>query len=199
MTDKRRAKREDLRSRLIEAASTRIGQGGLKELRARDVTKDAGCALGAIYTAFRDLDDLILHVNSETLGRLGACLMARMDEVEEADEKLEALALGYLAFADQNQGHWAALFDHGLSVADPIPDWHLAEHTSLFTLIGRPLSELLTDLDERELSLRARSLFAAVHGIVSISLQDRFVAVPRKDLEPQLSAFVHATIHGMRA
>ncbi|TIW14977.1 MAG: hypothetical protein E5V70_05110 [Mesorhizobium sp.] len=41
-------------------------------MRARDITADAGCALGALYTAFADLDKLILHVNSATLARLGA-------------------------------------------------------------------------------------------------------------------------------
>ena len=68
MTTKRDARREDLKGRLIEAAQARIQSSGLAGLRARDITADAGCALGALYTAFADLDDLILHVNSDNAG-----------------------------------------------------------------------------------------------------------------------------------
>ena len=67
MAGKREAKREDLKARLIAATRARIEQSGLAGLRARDITKDAGCALGGLYNAFDDLDHLILTVNLETL------------------------------------------------------------------------------------------------------------------------------------
>ena len=74
MAGKRELKREDLRARLIEAARNRIMADGLPALRARDVTQDAGCALGGLYTVFADLDDLVLHVNSLTLQAIEASL-----------------------------------------------------------------------------------------------------------------------------
>ena len=48
MAGKREMKREDLKARLIEAARNRIILDGLTRLRARDVTQDAGCALGGL-------------------------------------------------------------------------------------------------------------------------------------------------------
>jgi AcrR family transcriptional regulator len=73
---KRDATRDNLRLRLIDAAEARIAEAGLSNLTAREVTKAASCALGALYTAFEDIDRLILQVNSRTLARLGQELAA---------------------------------------------------------------------------------------------------------------------------
>ena len=64
----------DLRTRLIDAAEVEIAEKGLAGIKARDVTGRAGCALGAIYNAVADLDELVQRVNSRTLVRLGAAL-----------------------------------------------------------------------------------------------------------------------------
>lgn len=76
MKTKREEQRDDLKKRLVDAAEARIAAGGLSGLKARDVTADAGCALGALYNVVEDLDRLILLVNSRTLARLGAALKA---------------------------------------------------------------------------------------------------------------------------
>ena len=60
-------RREQLRGALIDAAETAIAEGGLSALKARDLARTVGCALGAIYTVFPDLDALILSVNLRTL------------------------------------------------------------------------------------------------------------------------------------
>jgi len=124
MTAKRDARREDLRGRLIEAARVRIQASGLAGLRARDITADAGCALGALYTAFADLDELILHVNSITLARLGAALQQEATGAAEPRARLKALAKAYLGFARDNRMAWKALFEHRMAPGVPVPEWH---------------------------------------------------------------------------
>src|SRR6187551_345283 len=103
MTEKREAKREDLRSRLIEAALARIAADGLAALRARDVTQDAGCALGGLYTVFADLDELALSVNSATLTMIEESLTPALAGKEDPVEQLRILARGYLKFARENR------------------------------------------------------------------------------------------------
>ena len=71
---KAEARRAALRAGLVAAAERRIAADGLGGLRARDLAAEAGCALGAIYTVFPDLDALILEVNLRTLGLFEAAL-----------------------------------------------------------------------------------------------------------------------------
>ena len=48
------------------------------------------------------------------------------------------------------------------------------------------------------LALLPRTLFAAVHGIVTIGLEERLVAVPLSALEAQIEWLVRATCRGLR-
>jgi AcrR family transcriptional regulator len=198
MSAKRTEKREDLRARLIEAATARIISGGLQKLRARDVTSDAGCALGALYNAFADLDDLIMHVNSETLKRLDAAIGTAIRQVGDPGEVLKVLALGYLAFARENRALWRALFEHHLPDNVAQPHWQLAEHEALIEHIVEPLAELQPSLNDKELRIRSRSLFAAVHGIISISLEGRFVGIAEAALATEVGHFVDIMVAGLK-
>jgi hypothetical protein len=55
--------------------------------------------LGSLYTAFHDIDELILHVNSTTLTALGEALETTTKEAETPGMKLESIASRYFAFA----------------------------------------------------------------------------------------------------
>lgn len=197
MRNNREEQREGLRQRLIDAAEARIASGGLNGLKARDVTADAGCALGALYTAFEDLDRLILHVNSRTLARLGAALQASVVPGHGPRAVMAELAQGYVSFALGNFRLWAALFTHRLPEGIEAPDWHRAEHAVLIAQIIAPLSKLRPDLAGEALRQRALTVFAAVHGVVMLALTARFVATPRDQLPGEVAALVEAMTRGL--
>ena len=71
MTTKADLRKADLRLKLVAAAEVRIARDGAGALRARDLAKDADCAVGAIYNAFDDLNAIIVAVNGQTFRRLG--------------------------------------------------------------------------------------------------------------------------------
>jgi AcrR family transcriptional regulator len=198
MSAKRAERREDLRERLLAATTARIQAGGLKGLRARDVTADAGCALGALYNAFADLDDLIIQVNSATLKRLEASVAQVVAKGTDAGDTLKALALGYLSFARNNYALWRAIFEHRFADNVNAPQWQLAEHEALIDLIAVPLAKLRPDMNEQQLRIRSRTLFAAVHGIVAISLEGRFVGLPGPELEAEVGRFVDVLVAGLK-
>ena len=52
----------ELRTRLTDAAERTIAEKGLAALRARDIAREAGCAVGTIYNVFEHLDELVLSV-----------------------------------------------------------------------------------------------------------------------------------------
>ena len=197
MITKREAKREALRIALLEAAKERVANNGLAQLRARDIAKEAGCALGALYNVYESLDDLILHINSATLAQLNAKLGQAAANAETPKEKLVALSRQYMAFAIDNYYLWSALFDHKMPENASLPQWHLDELAVLFAHVVEPLADLNPHLKDAELHTSARTLFAAVHGIVFISLRDGAVIVPREILDAQLTEFIHTHVNGM--
>lgn len=196
MSGKREANREQLRDKLLNAAALRVEAGGMKDLNARTLTKDAGCALGSLYTAFSDIDDLIIHMNSRTLKRLGEAVEDAGAGVDDPVERLKALAKGYLKFASENHALWVALFDYAALAGTVIPQWHQKEQEVLVRHIVGPVSSLNPDMDNDAMMIRVRTLFSAVHGIVSLSLDQRFIGVPEDQLETELMRFIDQMVAG---
>lgn len=190
-------RRIDLRTRLIDAAEAEIAEKGLLGLKARDVTQRAGCALGAIYNAVADLDELVMRVNSRTLVRLGAALTPASGAGSPEAVTL-ALADAYAVFALKNRRLWSALFEHRLPEGVAMPDWHRQEHEVLIARIVAPLQTLRPDLPEDEIRLRVRTLFGAVHGVVHLALQGRLVGVPEPLLRQEVAALVGALVLGAK-
>lgn len=190
MAGKREAIREDLTRRLLAAAVKRVEDHGLDALRARDITNDAGCGLGTIYKCYEDLDDVVINVNSQTLGRLHETMRAAIKDRESPVDQLKTLAFTYLDFALDNRNLWAALFEHVLPAGRGAPEWHKREIAALLGLIGSALKSLDPSLSEEALAARTRTYFAAVHGVVSLSLDDRFVSVSGDTLRRELDHLV---------
>jgi AcrR family transcriptional regulator len=177
-------RRSALKDRLILAAEQTIMTKGLGALKARDLALEAGCALGAIYTVFPTLTDLILAVNARTFARLFAAATA-FDPPADPVRHLVALAQAYHRFAAANRPAWAALFavDHG---AAPAPDWYRAAMDQLFQPITEPLSRALPDLPAPDRDLLARTLFSAVHGIVALAMDRNSGGVPEDQVDRML-------------
>ena len=190
-----------LRESLVDAAERTIAERGLAALKARDLAREAGCAIGTIYNVFEHLDELILCVGMRTMAMLDAALgvvrSASPDgSTEEAVDDLGRLALAYLDFAATHTIRWRALFEHRMSEARPLPDWFVERQHQLFTQVERPLGALLPELEHDARRTLARTVFSAVHGIVALGLDEKLVSLPLPALRNQLAATVRAIATG---
>lgn len=191
-------RREKLRESLILAAERSISAKGLAGLKTRELAREVGCANGAVYNLVDDMDELILRVGSRTLRKLDASLIqAEGDGPVSADQTLVRIALAYCDFAAANTELWRALFEHRMAPGKPMPDWAADEQMDLFRHIYRPLATLFPKRSANELSLTARSMFSAVHGMVLLGLEQKLVAVPIDALRSEIAIIVKAMINGL--
>lgn len=173
MAGKVAERRKQLRDDLIRIAETRIAQDGLSALRARDLAAEAGCALGAIYNVFGDLNDLVLAVNARTFQALGADVATALaDAPQTPTDQLIVMAKAYHHFAAEHYNLWRALFDLDRPTGEEAPDWYLTEMGKLFTYIHNPLAALNPQMTLDDLSLLTKALFSSVHGIVLLGLDE---------------------------
>ena len=204
-SDNTTQRRDRLREALVAAAEDTIAKGGLSELRARTLAEKAGCAVGAIYNAVEDLDQLVLLVNMRTLAALEHELSSASDTRSDAAKgtdaaisKLVRLALAYLSFAASNTPRWRALFEHRMPGRE-VPDWYRSEQERLFSHIEEPLRTLQPGASAKRRALLARSLFSAVHGLVALGLEEKLQAVPVTALREQTTFIVTALGRGLAA
>ncbi|TLP57494.1 TetR/AcrR family transcriptional regulator [Parasedimentitalea maritima] len=189
MASKAEQRRADLREKLVIAAESRIDRDGAVALRARDLAGDVGCAVGAIYTAYDDLNALIMAVNGRTFQNLGQQVAASVQgaENEVATQRLILMSNAYLAFAAENTNLWRALFDLKMQAGDRVPEWYVQALRDLFANIARPVAELFPNDGPEELDLMVRALFSSVHGIVLLGLEQRISAVPLDKIKQMIA------------
>jgi AcrR family transcriptional regulator len=206
MTKAADERREHLKTALIDAAEKVIVRDGLAALRARDLAAAAGCALGAIYNAFEDLDAIVFAVNMRTLAQLDRslgdavrCMSGAGVSAEDPNlGRLIRLALAYLEFAAKNGPRWRALFEHRLQDGQSVPPLYLAEQNRIFQLVEGPLRAVRPGLAADELAELARAVFSAVHGVVSLGLEEKLGEIPARRLREQTATIVTAIARGLR-
>lgn len=197
MARKMAERREALRETLIDLAEARIARDGMTAIKARDLAREAGCAVGAIYNVFADLEELVIAVNGRTFRRLGAAVASRLEGAEDrpATARLVLIADAYLQFATDHPRLWRTVFDLQMSVNTPVPGWYLTEMQNLFEIISDPLREIFPDWDADQIGLMTRALFSSVHGIVLLGLENRISAVPQDYLRQMIALLITRTTH----
>jgi len=191
------AKRARLRDDLIAAAETAIAGGGLTALKARALAEAVGCAVGAIYNVFPDLDALIFAVNARTLEKLDGVLAATVRPSDDPETAMRRLALAYHGFSRAERRRWTAVFAHQIPDGTTPPDWYLGVVGRLFRHIEEPLSQLLpgSTLDQR--AGLARTLFSATHGIVSLGLEEKLGPAPDEVIANALVVMTRSWVLGL--
>lgn len=188
-------KKNRRRLQILEIARDIISAKGLRSLKVRDVAEAAGCSVGSVYNEFGDFDGVILTVNRETV----QALTVRLGEVpgEDPVRQLYGLAATYLEFFAEHANLLRSLFEHRMEDDRPYPDDILQMVMDAFALMHPPLVRLLPDADDVRIALLSRTLFSAVHGIISLGLEERMVAVPPQMLRQQVEQFVDTHLAGL--
>ena len=187
---------EKLQAALLDAAERAIAANGLGALRARVLAEAVGCSVGAIYTLFPDLDGIILAVNARTLAAIDRALGHRRAAADPAAQ-LRQLAADYLDYAAGNRLRWQALFLHTLPPGQMAPGWFAEGQQAAFSHIEAPVARLCPGLAAPDAALLARSMFAAVHGMVALGLDEKVATMPLPVLHAQIATVVTALARGL--
>lgn len=188
-------KKNRRRLQILEIARSIIASKGLRSLKVRDLAEAADCSVGSVYNEFGDFDGVILTVNRETVQALTERL--RGVPAEDPVRQLYGLAETYLEFFAENANLLRSLFEHRMEDDRPYPDDILQMVMDAFALMHPPLVRVLPDADDVKIALLSRTLFSAVHGIISLGLEERMVAVPPQMLRQQVTQFLDAHLLGL--
>jgi AcrR family transcriptional regulator len=205
------AERHDqLREALLRAVERTVAAEGYQALRARSLAHEVGCAVGAIYNVFPDLDALVLAAKARALDALDGELanaVRRVDETAGADTTGEAIALRklltlaetYLAFATDRLQIWRMLFEYRIAPTAEVPAWYQARLADLFAHLDAPLRAIVPDLPMEKRASLGRALFFAVHGVIALGLEDKLDKTSRAAIAGQAATLVRACVAGLRS
>ncbi|HHM05074.1 MAG TPA: TetR/AcrR family transcriptional regulator [Gammaproteobacteria bacterium] len=180
----------------LQAAEAIVAARGLAGLSARKIASGMGYTVGSLYLVFRNLDDLILHMNGRTLDALYQALRQRADGAQGEDGVL-ALAHAYVDFAGRHQGLWDAVFQFRRPQGEALPGGYQAKVRRMFALVEERLAPVVPDKSPTELVVAARALWSGVHGVCTLSLTGSFSAAGVQSVRELVDSLVRNYLRGL--
>ena len=158
---------EELRKVALVAARKIVASNGLIGLTAREVAKSIGYSAGTLYNLFESFDDLIRHMNGQTLDELYDVMAAEHKE-RDVEKALNILARRYIDFSTDQANLWNALFDVRILKSDTLPAWYYEKVRRMMALVAEPLKPLFSPEESIELLRTVRVLWSGMHGICTL-------------------------------
>jgi AcrR family transcriptional regulator len=163
---------EELRELIIDATTAIVQQDGLEGLSAREIAKRVGYSPGTLYNVFENLDDLLLIIEARLLDEL-ADRLSSSDTSGTPTDRLRLLAGNYFTFTQERPKLWNLLNEHRMPAGRSVPDWYQEKLDKLLAKLDDALVPLLKGSDAGTRRRHARTIWASVHGMTSLSTADK--------------------------
>lgn len=189
--------REQIQEMAITAAIRILNAEGVEGLSTRKVAAGIGYTAGTLYLVFKNLDELILHINAATLDEMHQLLETQLDSTSTPPQVIKNMSLSYLHFAKAHYARWSLLFTHRLPEGQSVPEWLDDKIRDLFALVGKPLQALLPDFDEQTRIRAIRVLWSGVHGACELGLNDKLSLGGEVSTEELIDSLVENYLKGL--
>ncbi len=184
---------EQIKNMVLVAAEELVVQGGLPQLRVRNIAAKIGYTVGSIYMVFSNMDDLILHVKGRALDELAE----QMDRVKapNAEQRLEELAGVYIRYASQNLNRWGLVFEHRLPEGSEVPAWYQKKLDNVYGKFEAQFAVISPELTSSQCRQTALAFLGGVHGVCSLMLTTQLAGLNDNDLEESVILLIRRFIH----
>lgn len=163
---------DELRRLVLDAAEEIIESDGIAGLSAREIARKVGYSPGTLYNLFANLDDLILNVEGRILGALDERLAAALDG-DLGEDAVRRFAHAYLAFSRERPRLWNVLLEHHIPHSDTLPQWYQDRLEATVGRLETAIAPVVGSDDPVRLRRSARSLWAGLHGVTSLSTTNK--------------------------
>lgn len=187
--------RDRLKTEIVRISREILATEGLDGLQARKIATASDCSVGTIYNLFGSLDIVVITANAETLAELHMALMQSQSQGVDLAGHLEALALAYLQFAIERRTEWRAIFEHRLTTKTTVPEWYRESQAQLFAIVEEILEPEIDTVQGRQEA--ARAMFSAVHGVISLALDQKLGEFDQEATQRQVRFIVKSVARGL--
>ena len=162
--------REELKAISLRAAGDIVAESGAAALSMREVARRIGYTVGALYIVFDNLDDLIVHLNEQTIMELRAALERIRGRANQPAQNLRLLVAAYFGFALLHTARWRLVFEHRLPEGQKAPPTYAGHTAAIFALVGSRLREAGITRDAPSTAELATALWSGAHGICMLAV-----------------------------
>ncbi|WP_275288495.1 TetR/AcrR family transcriptional regulator [Halomonas elongata] len=163
---------ETLHAQVMAACDAWLQEHPVHTLSLRSLAREVGCAPSTLLKLYGSFNNLLQHVNIESLGRLRVAIDPLLSD-GTPEQRLKSLALAYWEFARQDPYRWQLLFDYPLAQEGELDRRQSDMIEALFLRVENTLKEHQPALDDMQARRLGRTLWGSVHGLVQLGLNER--------------------------
>jgi AcrR family transcriptional regulator len=161
----------DLKAALVDGAIDLIAERGLRGFSLAELSRRLGVTVAAPYRHFADRDELLAAVAVRALHAFADALAARSGDQDPPEQRLAAMASGYVRFAAEQR----ALFD--VAYATGLDKTRYPELRAAYERVEEPLASCVARLcpdDPEAAEALADALEASAHGHAMLLLDGSY-------------------------
>jgi AcrR family transcriptional regulator len=193
----------EVREQALEAAGDLLAEQGLDGMQARAIAARAGLSVGSIYKLFGDIDDLIRELNLRTYRDIAVHHRSALEAADLPDsavfERAMVLARAYTEFVVTQNARWTALLSFNRRQSGAAPKAYTETEDALFGIVEGVLAGGPGFDDDDFRRRAARTLWASVHGILTVTLPNAALQDPVGEAMEQVSIMIGALVRDAAA
>ena len=182
--------RDELKALALRAAGDIVAQSGAAALTMREVARRIGYTVGALYIVFTNLDDLIVHLNEQTIMDLRAALERIRGRANQPAQNLRLLVAAYFGFALLHTARWRLVFEHRLPEGQKAPPTYAGHTAAIFALVGDRLREAQITRDAATTAELATALWSGAHGICMLAVTGKLQVATQASVQRLLDVLL---------
>ncbi|MFT3733365.1 MAG: TetR/AcrR family transcriptional regulator [Hyphomicrobium sp.] len=188
---------EELRQLILDASQTIVERNGITGLSAREIARMIGYSPGTLYNIFENLDDVLLTLQVQLMGRTVEHLK-RVPLGDDGEKNIEDLAYAFVDFALVNRRMWNLFLAHSLPAGKTVPAPFFDYTTSLIDLTKGALVQVAPDLPRENLDMTARALWAGLNGITALAATEKGVYITPATAQSYAKELTSTFLKGLR-
>jgi AcrR family transcriptional regulator len=192
---KRKKISPDLKQDVVKIARQILKSEGIEGLDVRKLVKAVGCSIGTFYNHFKCLDDLIIHINSETLVLLKEFIFHDIDPKDSAKDIIKKICRNYIKYAKDNYAEWLLLLEYPVKM--DTPEWYQKQVDDLFKEVSILFYKILRG-PKKDTHRAVKVLWSSLHGITSLTFKDKLNFPDKEDTVELCQELFHNYILGYR-
>jgi AcrR family transcriptional regulator len=149
--------REEIREMAISAAAKIVETEGFQSLTARKIAAKIGYTVGTLYHVFRNFDDIVIHLNAQTIDEMAVLIQKNVKRKRNAETRIRTMAGVYVDYATEHPDRWRLVL---MKVRRDV----------LFEMVADNLRELSPNHIAQEIDHTATALWSGIHGICILAL-----------------------------
>lgn len=189
--------KEELKELIFTSAKKIVKKKGYSGLSARKLAEKIGYTPGTIYSFYKNLDDLVMHINASTIDEIYKLLQDEIAKCKKPDKEIQTIAKVYVDYSSKNHNLWELLFDYRYKKDFKIPKWYQEKVQRSFDLVAESINKYCTC--SKECKKLARVLWAGLNGIIVLSSRNKLSTLDTGSMEALIESFCSNFLKGLKS